>query len=324
MDNANTYDCRLNRIDQEFTRVTSRLMPFSADVIWKHLTRSYFEFQSYLHASQSTASPVRLVPGTTDGVGATIEFDFNGQPVLEKLVTQDDFEYVWRIIVPGETAIFKRYVATLKLIPVTDRIEHEGKTLVTLELNMVLQDANLASQIFSAVDPLILERLPRLEEYVQLKQGFFVLNFAENVEVETTRLWSIVSSWNDVSWVLGAQENRVDPNDPYHREIALKGGFSVVERLVAKDDDSRTLTYQMLKSSFPVNFYKARLHLEAVPGGKTAFQYYLLFVPLGLPVDQVKKVIWDRLAAGVQFINSNLGSKTGDGSMQPKLAAGHS
>ncbi|WP_394834251.1 SRPBCC family protein [Pendulispora rubella] len=299
---------KLNGINQEFTRFTSRVFPYPIQEVWPHITKSYLELQQFIHSSQETASPVKLVPGTGDGVGSTIEFDWNGQQVLEKLVEQDDHQYVWTIIVPGETQVFKRYSAKLAFLPITET-DSPGNTLVTLELKMVLQKPEAASQIFSHVDPLILERLPRLEEYIQQKHGYQTAQLAEEVFVPADRLWSVISNWNDISWVLDAQSVKVDTKDPYLREIRFKAGYSIVERLISKNDDSRTLEYEILKGSFPVSRYRGRIHLEARGNEKSAFRYDVLFVPTGNK-DESTKAILDRLKAGVKFINSALGGRS--------------
>jgi hypothetical protein len=301
---------RLLGIDAEHRRFTSRVIPYSVDDVWPHLTQSYLEFQSFLHASQDTASPVRLVPGSPEGVGAIIEFDWNGSSVKEQLVVQDPQRHVWRIVVPGETSVFKRYSATVTFTPMTDVDTARGRTLAALEVDMVLREPSLAPSFLPGVDALILARLPRLEEYVHLKNGYFTLRCSGVVTVPLGQLWSIVSNWNDISWVLGATSVDVDQKDPYFREVHLGGGYSVSERLVAKDDDTHTMTYQIIKGSFPVNDYKATLHLEPSPAGTTAFVYDLLFVPkAGVTAEQAGKQILARLQAGFGFISASLGAK---------------
>lgn len=297
-------------VDAAYQRFTSRVIPYPIEDIWPHVTRSYLEFQSFLHASQYTASPVRLVPGSPEGVGAVIEFDWNGSAVQEQLVVEDPQRYVWRIVVPGETSVFKRYSATLRFIPMTDTRADKGLTLATLELEMVLQEPNRAPSLFPAIDALILTRLPRLEAFIHLENGYFSLQYAGAVTVPIDRLWPIIANWNDISWVLGATSVDVDPHDPYLRELHLGGGHSVVERLVAKDDDTHTMTYRILRGSFPVNDYKATLHLAPGPDGTTAFVYDLLFVPKGgVAAEQVGKQIRARLEAGFAFISASLGER---------------
>ncbi|WP_394844741.1 SRPBCC family protein [Pendulispora brunnea] len=298
---------KLNGINQEFTRFTSRVFPYPIEEVWPHISKSYLELQQFIHASQETASPVKLVSGG-DGVGSVIEFDWNGQQVLEKLVEQDDHDYVWSIIVPGETQVFKRYSAKLAFVPITETDDSPGNTLATLELKMVLQKPETAAQIFSHVDPLILQRLPRLEEFIQQKHGYQTAQLAEEVQVPADRLWSIISNWNDISWVLDGQSVKIDAKDPYLREIRFKAGYSISERLVSKDDDSRTLEYQILKGSFPVSYYKGRIHLEPRGNEKSAFRYDLLFIPTGNKEESAKAIL-DRLKAGVKFINSALGGR---------------
>jgi len=300
---------KLQSIDQEFTRFTSRVFPYSVNEVWPYVTENYVELQQFIHSSQDTASPVRAVPNTPNGVGGVIEFDWNGQRVLEKLVEQDDQKYVWSIQVPGETNVFKRYAATLSFVPITDTSAPAGSTLATLELKMVLQKPETAPKVFPSVDALVLQRLPRLEEYIQQKHGYQTMTYAEDVTVPTDKLWSVISNWNDISWVLGSESVKVDPKDPYLREISFKGGYSIQERLVSKNDDSRTIVYQMLKSSFPVSYYRATLNVGPKAGGKSSFEYNLLFKPTG-PADQASKAVLDRLKAGVQFINSNLGGRS--------------
>lgn len=293
-------------LDREHTRFTSLIIPYSIERVWPHF-ESYFELQSFLHAVQEDASNLRLEGPQTNGVGTIIAFEWRGSTVREELVEKDDHTHTWSIIVPGETEVFRRYRATVALSPITRTGGGSGATFASLELKMILQRDDQAEAIFSRVDALIAQRLPRLVEFIHLKNGYQTLEVVSEMDLPAERLWKIVSDWSDTSWVLGARAVEVDPRDPYLRKITFDD-HELIERLVMKDDDTRTLTYQLLAGRFPVTFYRGTIQLEPSGGGRTRQRYTLLFVPeKGADAGAVKSAVEARLRAGAEFINRTLG-----------------
>lgn len=292
----------LVRTDAEYTRFSSRIVPYSIDKVWACFA-DYLELQEFMHEGRK----VRLEGLGAGGVGTVIAFDWNGSTVREELVQKDELTYTWRIAVPGETALFKRYSFTVRLTPITEATGAAGATLVSLEQRAIPQKSELAGEIFARIDPLTAGRLARFTEFVHLKNGYHVAEISSVMDLPADRLWAIISNWSDVSWVLGAKSVEIDPRDPYLRKIRFEG-YSVTERLVKKDDDTLTLTYQLLGGSFPVSYYRGTIQLTPGEGGKTSQTYSLLFVPKAeVDAEAVKKTITARLQAGIEFINKTLG-----------------
>jgi carbon monoxide dehydrogenase subunit G len=87
----------------------------------------------------------------------------------------------------------------------------------------------------------------------------------ETAEIEinaaTDDVWALVGDFGGIGWMPGIESVEVAGDD---RTIAM-GGMTIVERLVNRDDDARTLTYSIVDGPVPVDSHEATI--AVVPAG---------------------------------------------------------
>lgn len=137
------------------------------------------------------------------------------------------------------------------------------------------------------------------------------VNMSTKLPVPARTVWDTIGGFNNVAqWhpaVAKSEESK--DKDATVRTLSLRGGGGIVERLDAKDDKSRTYSYTILESPFPVASYKAVLHVEEGKDGGCTVEWSSEFQPSGAPESEVLKVVRGIYDAGFQNLQKMFGSK---------------
>lgn len=105
-----------------------------------------------------------------------------------------------------------------------------------------------------------------------------------------------------------AKSEETKEGTPTIRSLTLHGGGAIVERLEGKDDEQRTYTYSILAGPLPVAGYKASLHVEDNPDGKSCtVEWSSAFEPSGASEPEAVKVIRGIYEAGFDNLRKMFG-----------------
>ncbi|ODN69439.1 SRPBCC family protein [Methylobrevis pamukkalensis] len=85
------------------------------------------------------------------------------------------------------------------------------------------------------------------------------------------------------------------------RTLSLKGGGTILEKLVSRDDAAMTYTYTIVESPLPVANYESTLTVKAEDGG-SEIEWEGEFDAKGASDDDAKKVIEGIYTSGIDGI----------------------
>jgi len=91
------------------------------------------------------------------------------------------------------------------------------------------------------------------------------------------------------------------------RTLHLKGGGEIHERLTYLNDDSRTLTYEILESPLPITNYHSYISATASAAGRTVVIWGSTFEAKGAPDAKAKEVISGIYQAGFDTLKAKFG-----------------
>jgi carbon monoxide dehydrogenase subunit G len=87
----------------------------------------------------------------------------------------------------------------------------------------------------------------------------------ETAEIEIAAppedVWAVAGDFGGIGWMPGLESVTVDGDK---RTVAM-GGMEIVEQLVNRDEDARTLTYAIVEGPVPVDSHEATI--AVVPAG---------------------------------------------------------
>jgi hypothetical protein len=87
----------------------------------------------------------------------------------------------------------------------------------------------------------------------------------ETAEIEIAAsaddVWALTGDFGGIGWMPGIESVAVDGDD----RTIVTSGMTVVERLVARDEDNRTITYKIVEGPVPVDSHEATI--AVVPAG---------------------------------------------------------
>jgi mxaD protein len=90
------------------------------------------------------------------------------------------------------------------------------------------------------------------------------------VSADSAHIWDLLRAFDDVSWIPAASSVRTEGRGPGMRRFISGGAGEVVERLIALDDDARTLVYSIDENNpLPVHRYEATATVANHGGGST-------------------------------------------------------
>ncbi len=251
------------------TQSVTQDIPISVGRFWSAFDE-YLPLQAVLGGHRD----VKLVTGAgrpNNGVGAEIEFDFEGSATREVLWQKDDTNHVWVMGISAPNAVFSYYRATVGV--------WQGSTGARAKLSidgvLAAKDAGGRAAALALMAQFIPTRLPEISRFVLNRDGLRS-HFELDLDFDLERYWSIISDWGNVSWVMGA--TAVDPLGDDVRRVWFGPAHSLTERLVSTDPATHTLHYSMLTSELPVDMYEGTVTLTKSATGGTHLVYSSVYL----------------------------------------------
>lgn len=105
------------------------------------------------------------------------------------------------------------------------------------------------------------------------------LTHSVSIDRSPDDVWKVVADFGAISdWFPGMTSSQLEGDD---RIMELDGGIRLVERRISSDDDTRTLTYELVESPLPVESYRASMTVEAEGDGSKVV-WHQVFEPADL------------------------------------------
>jgi hypothetical protein len=123
-------------------------------------------------------------------------------------------------------------------------------------------------------------------------------------------VWDVIGGFNNLAkWHPAvAKSEETKEGAATIRRLTLHGGGTIVERLEGQDETQRTYTYSILTGPLPVAGYKARLHVEDNPDGRSCtVEWSSDFQPAGASESDAIKVIRGIYEAGFDSLRKMFG-----------------
>lgn len=104
-------------------------------------------------------------------------------------------------------------------------------------------------------------------------------------------VWSLLRDFGDLGWMPGPPQLTTEgEGEGMLRRIAM-GPKQIVERLDARDDEARTLSYAILENNpLPVDDYRATMKVSE-SGDGCALEWSCSYRPLGLSEGDAEKAV---------------------------------
>lgn len=124
------------------------------------------------------------------------------------------------------------------------------------------------------------------------------------VEADVDTVWSTVRRFDGLpDWHPAIAQSSLDSGVDHQvgavRRLALEGGGTVVERLLAIDDEHRVLTYTILESPFAVRRYVSTMRVSPVTDtGRTFVEWSAEFDADAADEEQLMGTFGDGVFAG--------------------------
>lgn len=136
------------------------------------------------------------------------------------------------------------------------------------------------------------------------------VSLSTTLPVSARMVWDVIGGFNNLAkWHPAvAKSEETKEGAATIRRLTLHGGGTIVERLEAQDDEKRTYTYSILAGPLPVAGYKASLHVEDTPDGKSCtVEWSSAFEPPGASEPEAMKVIRGIYEAGFDNLRKMFG-----------------
>lgn len=127
--------------------------------------------------------------------------------------------------------------------------------------------------------------------------------YSKDVAVPAAQAWAAIGDFCDISaWHPAVEKCELSQKDGATlRTLSLKGGGSILEKLVEQNDETMTLTYVIVEGALPVTNYKSTL--KVVQSGENArFDWSGTFDARGVSDANAAKTINGVYAAGVDSL----------------------
>ena len=136
------------------------------------------------------------------------------------------------------------------------------------------------------------------------------VSLSTKLPVPARTVWDTIGSFNSLAkWHPAvARSEEAKKEGVTVRTLSLHGGGSIVERLEASDDKTRSYTYTILEGPLPVQKYQATLKvLDNTDGAGCTVEWSSEFEPSGAPAGEAEKVIRGIYEAGFDSLRKMFG-----------------
>ena len=101
--------------------------------------------------------------------------------------------------------------------------------------------------------------------------------FVVELDYPIEKFWKVVSDWDDISWVKGAE--KVEQLGDNVRRLSFSSGSQLDEKLLSVDEVTKTLVYKVLTGPMPVKMYEGTVKLTSKGPNKTVMNYDTVYIP---------------------------------------------
>ena len=131
------------------------------------------------------------------------------------------------------------------------------------------------------------------------------------VNAPVAQVWDMVGAFDKLQDWHPAVESSTMKGSPEQigavRTLHLKGGGEIHERLTYLNQDSRTLTYQILESPLPISNYNSYISATPAGPGRTVVIWGSTFEAKGAPDAKAKSIISGIYQAGFDELKKKFG-----------------
>lgn len=198
----------------------------------------------------------------------------SGDNTYEVLWQKDDLNHIWVMGTPKPNHFFSYYRCTVSAwkgddTPCKARLAIEG-VVIGHETNAERLDFVNKSNDYLPI------RIQEICDFILHRDG---LNSRFEVELDypIEKYWKVVSGWDDISWVKGAE--KVEQLGDDVRRLTFSGGSQLEEKLVSSNDETKTLVYRVLTGSMSVKMYEGTVKLTSNGPNKTLMTYDNIYLP---------------------------------------------
>ncbi len=132
------------------------------------------------------------------------------------------------------------------------------------------------------------------------------LSMKQDLNVAADQVWNLIGHFNALpDWHPSVESSELK-NEGQVRKLALVGGGTIVEKLEKVNKDTRTYSYTIEDSPFPVKNYRAELTVHDGDDG-CSVEWSSEFEAAGVPENDAMKQIQDIYQAGFDNLKKMFG-----------------
>lgn len=132
-----------------------------------------------------------------------------------------------------------------------------------------------------------------------------------DLPVPAEQVWALIGGFGSLpDWLPFIPQSELSEGGRVRR-LATPDGATIVERLMAFDHPSRSYSYAILESPFPVTDYLSTLRVKDVDGGEgTRVEWSGRFTPVGVRDDEASSLFRGIYEDGLKALAGRLVPKT--------------
>lgn len=121
-------------------------------------------------------------------------------------------------------------------------------------------------------------------------------------------VWDVVRDFGGITkWSPGVKSCEVEGEGVGAiRTLSLGGGPPLRERLEARNDAERSLSYSILDGPLPVSGYLATIRVREEAGGSARVEWSSRFEPRGVSEEQVRAILRGVYEGGISALRKHL------------------
>ena len=133
------------------------------------------------------------------------------------------------------------------------------------------------------------------------------VSMTTDLDVAADELWNLIGGFNTLpDWHPAVEKSELQEEGQI-RKLSLKGGGTIIEKLVKNDPHERVYTYTIEDSPLPVSNYKAEIKVKDNGEGKSSVEWSSEFSAEGAPESDAMEVIQGIYQAGFDNLKKMFG-----------------
>ena len=133
------------------------------------------------------------------------------------------------------------------------------------------------------------------------------VSLTTDLDVAADELWNLIGGFNALpDWHPAVEKSELQEEGQV-RELSLKGGGTIIEKLVKNDPDEKVYSYTIEDSPLPVSNYQAEIRVKDNGEGKSSVEWSSEFSAAGAPEEDAMEVIQGIYQAGFDNLKKMFG-----------------